>query len=165
MSVILAEFYKHNTWANLRVLAACAALSEAQLDQTFAGTYGSIRATLVHLVGAEERYLRLLGHPLPDILSHGAEYPGRLDLERRVRRSGALFLTAAEAMEARPETPLTGVRNGEPYSLPPAMVLLQVINHGAEHRAHISSILTQLGFPGVAMDGWDYHTAEMGAVP
>lgn len=85
-SAILVEFFNHNTWANLRLLAACAALTEAQLDVVLPGTYGSIRNTLVHLIGAEERYLRLLGHPADDILTHGAAYPGLADLERRVRR-------------------------------------------------------------------------------
>ena len=154
MSVILNTFYQHNTWANLRVLAACAPLTAEQLNREVAGTYGCIQRTLVHLVDGEERYCGLLGRPLPDTLPHGADYPGLANLESRVRRTGRLFLEAVAG--ADPTQPLTGVRNGEAYSLPVAIVLLQIINHATEHRAHISTILTQLGFPPPAMDTWDY---------
>ncbi len=154
MSVILTEFYKHNTWANLRVLAACAPLSDEQLNREMPGTYGCIQRTLVHLVGAEERYCGLLGRPLADALPPDAAYPGLENLELRVQRTGRLFLAALAS--ADPAKPLTSVRNGQPYALPVTIVLLQVINHATEHRAHVSTILTQLGYPAPALDTWDY---------
>ena len=54
MSTGLPDFYTYNLWANLRVLDACAHLSDAQLDATTRGTFGSVRETLLHLFAAEE---------------------------------------------------------------------------------------------------------------
>ena len=43
MSKDLAEFYKHNLWANLRLLDKCATLTDEQLDLAAPGTYGSVQ--------------------------------------------------------------------------------------------------------------------------
>jgi uncharacterized damage-inducible protein DinB len=53
----IVEIYKHNLWANLLLLDACAPLDAAGLQKRVAGTYGSIAETLVHVLAAEERYV------------------------------------------------------------------------------------------------------------
>jgi len=45
MTIGLPDFFKYNLWANLRLLDACAHLSDAQLDATTRGTFGSVRET------------------------------------------------------------------------------------------------------------------------
>jgi len=47
----------HHVWATLALLDRCAALTPDQLRLTVPGTYGSIHATLAHLVAADRRYL------------------------------------------------------------------------------------------------------------
>ena len=42
----------------LRLLDACAHLSDAHLDATTKGTFGSVRETLMHLFASEEGYVR-----------------------------------------------------------------------------------------------------------
>ena len=60
------EFIRYNTWANLRLLEACEALSPEQLAASAPGTYGTIARTLEHLVDAEAFYYTLLtGETLP----------------------------------------------------------------------------------------------------
>ena len=53
----LTTLYRHNRWANERLLERCAGLSDEQLDATLLGTFGSIRDTLQHIVTAERSYL------------------------------------------------------------------------------------------------------------
>ena len=57
MASILAEMFVHHRWANLRTAEACAALTEEQLEATVPGTAGTIRDTLMHIAGAEQRYI------------------------------------------------------------------------------------------------------------
>lgn len=65
MASILVKLFEHNLWANLKVCDVCSRLTEAQLDATVAGTAGSVRATLMHLARAEQRYVeRLSGRTL-----------------------------------------------------------------------------------------------------
>jgi hypothetical protein len=58
MTTGLPDFFQYNLWANLGLLDACAHLSDAQLDATTRGTFGSVRETLMHLFAAEEGYVR-----------------------------------------------------------------------------------------------------------
>ena len=54
MTEALLELYRHKTWATLRLIKYCQDLTDETLDATIPGTYGSIRETPRHLVGAEE---------------------------------------------------------------------------------------------------------------
>ena len=57
----LVSVFEHNHWANLQILQACATLTDAQLDAPpTSATYGTIRQTLLHFVGAQAGYLRTL---------------------------------------------------------------------------------------------------------
>jgi len=60
MTTGLPDFFKYNLCANRRLLDMCEKLSDAQLDATMIGTYGSVRETLLHLFAAEEGYARAL---------------------------------------------------------------------------------------------------------
>src|SRR5438093_13121271 len=64
---------RHGVWANEKLLDRCRALTDEQLGLTVAGTYGTIRNTLAHIVASEEGYLvRLLGSLLhePPLREH-----------------------------------------------------------------------------------------------
>lgn len=71
MNGALLELYRHKTWATLRLIEYCQGLEDEHLDATIPGTFGTIRDTLRHLVGAEEGYFwtltgERLSEPLPD---------------------------------------------------------------------------------------------------
>ncbi len=53
---LITELFRHNTWANLKLLDACRSLGDEHLDANVPGTFGSIRDTLLHIVGAEVSY-------------------------------------------------------------------------------------------------------------
>jgi uncharacterized damage-inducible protein DinB len=158
MNTALTHFFRHNTWANLRLLDACMGLSEAQLDAGVPGTYGSIRDTLVHLTGAQQNYLRLLtGEESRTPLRRGDPFPGVDDLRQRMKQSSEALTVAATTVA--PDTILQGTRGGNAYEVPASVVLLQVINHAIEHRAQIATILTQQGITPPEMDSWTYHAS------
>ena len=52
----LVDAFRHNAWATREVLRACRGLTPDQLDAAVTGTYGSIIATLRHIVRAEAAY-------------------------------------------------------------------------------------------------------------
>ncbi len=155
MNEALAEFFKHNLWANLRLLNACTPLNDAQLDASAPGTYGSVRDTLVHLVGAEQRYVaRLRGQDPEDTVRETKGFPGLDVLRESTRRSGEALVGIAEQFD--PKQVLRGTWRGEPYELRAVIVMIQAINHATEHRIHIVGILNQNGIETPNMDGWAY---------
>ena len=151
----LAEFYKHNLWANLRLLNVCATLTDEQLDLSAPGTYGKVRDTLVHLFGAEERYvMRLRGRSAERPPQEHEAFPGIGELRRSATESGNALIEIASGFETG--TILRGVWRGEPYEIPAIVVMIQAINHATEHRMHIVGILNQNGIETPEMDGWAY---------
>lgn len=116
MNAGLVDFYKHNLWANLLLLDACAPLTDEQLDASAPGTYGRIRDTLVHLFRAEERYLvRLTGQPPESPLRRG-EFPGIATLRAHARRSGEGLIAVTDTVD--PAQILRGTFDGEPFEMP-----------------------------------------------
>ncbi|HEY3079898.1 MAG TPA: DinB family protein [Chloroflexota bacterium] len=160
MSDLLVELYRHNLWANLRTADACAGLSDAQLDATVHGTAGSIRATLLHIAGAEQRYVNLLGGPpLAQRLHERDGWPGFEAFRTGLQQSGqALVGIAATADPARV---LTATYQGNVQSLPISTVMIQVINHATEHRSHVATILTQQGVEPPDVSGWSYGESKL----
>src|SRR5215210_4615824 len=99
---VLTALFAHNTWANLKLLDFCARLSDAQLDATAIGCFGSIRDTVVHIVGAEVSYVvRVNGKLPPQPFSRG-EFPGFASLKDAVRWTNDELLQLA--LSARQDT-------------------------------------------------------------
>ena len=156
MSENLIELFRHNVWATQRLFDACAGLSDAQLDATAGGTFGSIRDTLMHIVGAQDRIVTALAeHESAHVSREREPFPGVAALGDAVRTSGdALVELAARAQSG---ATATTTWRGEEFILPVWLLLLQAITHATEHRTQVAAILTQQGIQPPGMDGWTYH--------
>ena len=156
---VLTALFRHNAWANLKLLEFCGGLSEEQLDATAVGCFGSIRDTLVHIVSAEVDYVNLANDRLPPVPPMD-QFLGFAVLEDTVRWAGDELLQLA--ITARAGTIVRVMRPQEPiFEYPLAGLMVQVLNHSTEHRTQISTIITQLGLEPPAMSGWKYMR-EMG---
>jgi uncharacterized damage-inducible protein DinB len=151
----LDDAFAHNTWANLRLIDACAGLSAEQLDTVVPGTYGTIIGTFRHTIGAESWYrFRLLGDRFPPIAQEDED---RADL-------GELRALAAEIGESWPETferdpdevIVVKREDGSETHAPVGVRLSQVLHHGTDHRSQICTALTQLGIEPPEIDVWAY---------
>jgi len=156
MSETLIELCNHNVWATQRLFAACEELSDAQLDATLVGTFGSIRNTLMHIVGAQERIATVLAEAGPvSVNRDGDLFPGLAELRARARTSGEVLVELAA--HAPSGATVTTTWRGEAYALPVWMLLAQAITHATEHRTQVAAILTQQGIAPPTMDVWAYH--------
>jgi uncharacterized damage-inducible protein DinB len=155
----LADLFRHHLWANLRLLDSCENLSDAQLEATTPGTFGSIRATLTHLAGADESYLaRLTGERPADAIRAG-EVLGLADLHAHLRRSGEGLIEAAQRVSTIGRIRVAW--GGNVWQVPPGVILTQAINHATEHRTQITTIITQQGVEPPDVDGWAYVVANI----
>src|SRR5262249_16788028 len=131
----------------------CAALSAEQLEATAIGGYGTIRATLLHLVRAESRYAaRALGQTpgtLPD-----EPYPSFELLRDLVRQAGAVLLQAALAGRSDARVLQHQDNATDEYNL--ADLMAQAITHAAEHRTQVAACITALGLEPPDMSGWTW---------
>ena len=137
----LSVAIEYDNWATERMADFCAKLAPQQRALTTPGTMGTVEATLIHLVGAKERYAAALrGTPPPEDavresttkdLSHvvdraktlsswfAAFGKGEIDLDRIVERRGA---------------------DGNTQRVPVGILVAQFLHHGNEHRAQLGSI-------------------------
>ena len=157
MAGVGVEIFKHNLWANLRLLDACAALSEDDLQATAPGTYGQVRDTLVHIFASEGRYVGEFNGKAEGMLSEDEPFAGFESLRERAVRSGEALIAIAGRSAA--DRVLRGTYRDQPYVMSASMLLVQAINHATEHRAHIVSILSQRGVETPRLDGIGYFIA------
>jgi len=143
MTETLVDLFKHNLWANLRVVEACASLSAEDLEAGAEGTYGAIGATLVHMLASEGRYVGEITKGTPDLPLVEGDAPDFGVLKKRAHMSGEALIGIAA--ETRASNKINGVYRGQPYEMRTVFLLGQAINHATEHRTHISAILTQRG--------------------
>jgi Uncharacterized protein conserved in bacteria len=155
MTTTLGELFRHNRWANERLLEACSDLSDAQRATSVEGTYGELGYTLIHIVRAESWYLKLLtGWEPPVRWEISGPWPGIDVLLERSRFTGERLREVAEQMD-----PDAMLERGD-VQVPASVVLVQAINHATEHRAHAATILTQLGIQPPPIAGWTYGGFE-----
>ncbi|HEX5506305.1 MAG TPA: DinB family protein [Thermomicrobiales bacterium] len=162
MASILVKLFEHNRWANLRAAEACAGLTDAQLDATVPGTAGTVRVTLMHVAGGEQRYVMLLSGRQPTYNERDG-WPGAAALRRTLDESGRAL--ADLAGRADPDEVLRGERGGQPYELPAMIVYTQAINHATEHRSQIATILTQQGVEPPDFQAWAWLDELSGPTP
>lgn len=156
MSSIMVRLFEHHLWANRQLLAACGDLTNAQLDATVPGTAGTIRETLMHIVGAEQRYVARLSGAQPTY-SERDGWPGAAALLAALDASGQALIRLVGAADAAEV--LTGEFQGRPYVLPVATLYVQAINHATEHRSQIATILTQQGIEPPDVSAWAWSSA------
>ena len=163
MDELLIEAFRYNKWANLHLIDVCAKLSPAQLQLTAPGTYGTIEATFLHLMAAEQRYLRrLTPGSKPDINEHDATPPSLASLREHAARSGDHLIEAAGRIT--PHDTIEEERDGRLMKLHLGVVLVQAMHHGNDHRTHICTILGVHDISYGNMDVWAYGEATGGIV-
>src|SRR5712691_174266 len=148
----LDDAFAHHAWATLRLLDACAVLTPEQLATIVPGTYGSILATLRHLVGGDLSYLFVLTdgrvseieEEQMDVLQLRAAL-----VENRTAWSSLL------AEDLDPDSIVIRHRDDGTDSLAPLGIrLAQALNHGTDHRSQICTVLTTLGVEPPEIDVW-----------
>ncbi len=143
----IATIFDYNDWANRRILASAAHISQEQLIAPTSFPHGSLRATLVHILDAEYGWRMLLarGQEAPDLSEK--DFPTLQSLEERWRyEEGHL----REYLASLSDEDLQGVvRYVNPQGIHRERVrwhgLYHVVNHGTQHRSEAAALLTDFG--------------------
>jgi len=168
MTDALLELFRHKTWATLRLVAYCQHVADEHLDATIPGTFGTIRETLRHLVGADEGYFSILtrkrlSDPLPEGLVKLNDLPpGPIpfdELADRIRRLAPRW----EVLAKDPDIAGRQFTTSDGWRVPGSVPMAQAIHHADDHRSHVLSILGARGLevpePN-GLDVWGYAEAE-----
>ena len=157
----LGTIVGHHVWATLGLLDRCVTLTPAELELTTPGTYGSIHATLAHLVAADRRYLcGITGAERVSWRVEDAPSIAALRAEGERQRAGwtAVLERIDEVDCTMPE--IEGVYPRVEHAV--GLFLVQAVHHGERHRGEVCSILGAHGLEVPELSGWDYILAMRG---
>jgi len=158
---------RHDIWATERLIEHVRRLSSQQLQLTVPGTYGLIHKTLLHIVAANERYLRRF-LPMDPVIDEDRTPNASLDdivAHLRKVKDAVEKLFAGEHVD--PDAVIRDNRRRNPAD-PPLLItswvlLNQFVHHGSDHRAQIGTIFGANGLPTADIDVWAY-ARELDAV-
>jgi uncharacterized damage-inducible protein DinB len=143
----LARLADYNQWANGRLFAALAPLTDEEFTREVAGSYGSIRNTMVHLLSAEWGWIDRCGGPPRGPALKAGDYPTLASVVARWQEIAQLsrdFLaTLTDADLARTvewslgEAPPRQSRLGD--------LLQHGVIHAVHHRGQVALLLRTMG--------------------
>ena len=150
---LIADAVRHNSWATQRLIEHCGTLPNEALLLSAEGTFGTIVATLAHLVRIERAYLaRLRGEqPKP---GNGGEPDLRLLAELAQRSSEDWEHLLTEGIDGGKET--ESIRGIQTMGI----LVAQALSHAGEHRAHVCTVLGAHGLDVPAIDPFAYGEAR-----
>lgn len=141
----------YNTWANARLYNACAALPEQAVSRDLGAYFGSILATLNHVMVADLIWLaRLRGGAQPAFALDHILHEDLAELAAARRVLDADIARAVE--ETDPAATVTYARRGMEMAAPAAELLAHLFNHQTHHRGQVHAMLTRLGAEAPALD-------------
>ena len=143
----LQELYEYGDWANKRLFQVIARLSLDEFTRSVAGSYGSIRNTVVHVMSAEWGWLERCGGTARGPRLNPDDYPTVesvvtqwANVERYIREFVSVL---ADADLDRPIEYAIG------QSEKSVMPLGELMHHGAihavHHRGQVALLLRMLG--------------------
>ena len=156
----LLESFRHNAWATRELLAVCKGLTEEQLAASAPGTYGSILATLQHLIDADGAYRTRLSGDAPAWAGKLEEVSDLDELSSYAEEMAGFW----ETLVAAGFDPDRIVRWHSPMrqadvEAHAGVLTAQALNHGNEHRSQVCTVLTTIGVEPPELDGWGYAEA------
>ncbi len=153
---MLVEAFRYNRWANLLLVDTCAAMPSSQLQLTTPGTYGTIAATLTHLVAAERWYVWLATGMHGRFRRH-RKFPGLPLLMKLAAESGDALIAAAPTIKERDVIEVR--EHGWVERIHKSVILTQALHHRNDHRTHVCTILGAHGLTVPDLDAWAYGMA------
>ncbi len=150
----MRALFGFSTWANHKILAACQVLTEEEFTRDLGNSFGSVRGTLVHIMGAEWVWLRRWLGESPRSLFPQDEYPNLYAVESRwitLQEEQQAFFAALTDSRLAEKLAYINFR-GQRFEYNIGHMIQHVVNHGTYHRGQIVTMLRQLGHSAPSTD-------------
>jgi uncharacterized damage-inducible protein DinB len=144
----LERLYDYSYWANRKMFSVLTQLTPEQFTQNVAGSYGSVRNTLVHILSAEWGWLDRCGGPARGPALKAEDFPtvdSLIDTWTTVEahlRTFLASLTDADLLRSV-EFRLPAADRAQVMRL--GDLMQHGANHGVHHRGQVALLLRVLG--------------------
>src|ERR1700680_470585 len=149
-----STFARYNAWANKRLYQACAMLAESEYLKPRASFFGSIHATLNHLMVADRISLGRIEARPEKLALNQMLYGDFTALHVARGAEDERLIRVVEGLDpARLDQPLDYLNTkGERFRTPLRIVLGHLFNHQTHHRGQVHGLLSQTTVPPPELD-------------
>jgi len=155
----LQGLYDYCYWANGKLLDVVARLTAEQFTQSVAGSYGSIRNSMVHILSAEWGWLERCGGARRGAALAASDYPTVSSLIERwqqVETHVREFLSNLKDEDLDRKVEFS-IGNGPKYAMRLGDLMHHSAIHGIHHRGQVALLLRLLGHVPGNFDVLCYH--------
>ena len=161
----LVRLFDYGYWANRKLFEVLSRLPAEQFTAPAAGSYGSIRNTLVHVMSAEWGWIDRCGGMKRGPALKADDYP---TLQSLIDRWTAVEGYVREFLSQLTDDDLTRVveytnPKGEARSMRIGDLLQHAANHGVHHRGQVALLIRVLGHAPGNFDLLFYDAEKSGA--
>ena len=144
----LRRRYDYGYWANRKLFAVIETLSPDQFTQNVAGSYGSIRNTLVHMMSAEWGWIDRCGGPSRGPALKADDFPTFASIVEQwtiVEAYAREFLGTLNDADLQRIVEFSIPQVGLARAMPVGELLQHAATHGVHHRGQLALLLRVLG--------------------
>jgi len=141
------RLYDYSCWANARLFDVVSRIAPEQFTRNVAGSYQSVRNTLVHTLSAEWGWMERCGGPPRGAKLDPANYPTAASVItawKQVEKDFRAFLMSMNDADLSKPVEF-GFSPGEKKSQSRMDILQHAMNHASHHRGQVSLLLRELG--------------------
>lgn len=143
----LASMFDYAYWANRKLFEAVSGLSTERFTQDVAGSYGSIRNTLVHMMSTEWGWMERSGGTKRGPKLNGADFPTFSSVHEKwtwVESQIRAFLNGLSDDDLNREVEFS-LGDGPEHVLSIGQMMHHAAVHSVHHRGQVALLLRQLG--------------------
>lgn len=155
MNEVLIEAFRHKGWAMQALITACEGRSVEELTRPADG-FGSILATLNHLVSADAGYAASLGGGRAVWAVTDAETDDLRELAQRAEESGGRWeRVLCEGLDGE----RLAFLDAGAYETHLSVVVMQALHHASAHGEQVCACLRSFGAQAPDLQPWAYSDA------
>jgi uncharacterized damage-inducible protein DinB len=144
----LERLYDYHYWATKKLFTVVSQLTPEQFTQPVAGSYGSVRNTLVHVLSAESGWLDRCGGPPRGERLNPEDYPTVESLVAawtKIEGYMRAFLSGLKDDDLTRDVEFA-FGSGPKHSVPVERLMQHAALHAVHHRGQVALLLRMLGY-------------------
>jgi uncharacterized damage-inducible protein DinB len=158
----LEDLYDYGYWADRKLFDVISQLRPEEFTRPVAGSYESVRNTMVHILSAEAGWLDRCGGPARGPKLNPVDFPTIESVTQawnRVEANVREFLAKLKDEDLARHVEFS-FGQSEKYSMPLVELMHHAAIHGVHHRGQVAMLLRQLGRAPGDIDIFVYYAVK-----